>query len=112
MANLVYCVDNNLLKNNYYFALSTTPACNPTHLPTAYTGIADFGASGFYFAPDVPVANLNLNAPPVGVQVANDCPEQSVASVTLASASCENMCNKYLYVMTQHLLILEGIYGF
>jgi hypothetical protein len=32
MANLVYCDDNQLLKNNYYFALSTTPACNPTQL--------------------------------------------------------------------------------
>jgi hypothetical protein len=67
MANLVYCIDNNLLKNNYYFALSTTPACNPTHLPTSHTGIADSGTSGFYFAPDAPVANLNPNAPPVGV---------------------------------------------
>ncbi len=25
---------------------------------------------------------------------------------------CENICNGYLYVMTQHLLILKGIYGF
>jgi hypothetical protein len=87
MANLVYCVDNNLLKNNYYFALSTTPTCNPTHLPTSHTGIADSGASGFYFVPDVPVANLNPNAPPVGVRVVNGRPEQSVASATLASAS-------------------------
>ncbi len=75
MANLVYCVDNNLLKNNYYFALSTTPAYNPTHLPTSHTGIADSGASGFYFAPDKPIANLNPNAPPVGVRVANGHPE-------------------------------------
>jgi hypothetical protein len=25
---------------------------------------------------------------------------------------CENICNGYLYMMTQHLLILKGIYGF
>jgi hypothetical protein len=87
MVNLVYCVGDNLLKNNYYFALSTTPTCNPTHLPISHTGIADSGASGFYFAPDVPVANLNPNAPPVGVRVENSHPERSVASGTLASAS-------------------------
>jgi hypothetical protein len=75
MANLVYCIDNNLLKNNYYFALSTTPACNPTHLPISHTGIADSSTSGFYFAPDMPVANLNPNAPPVGVRVVNGRPE-------------------------------------
>ncbi len=25
---------------------------------------------------------------------------------------CENICNGYLYVVTQHLLILKGIYSF
>jgi hypothetical protein len=30
MANLVYCNDNLLLKNNYHFALSNTPTRNPT----------------------------------------------------------------------------------
>ena len=86
MANLVYCKENNCLKNNYYFALSTTPACNPTQLPPSHTGIADSGASGFYFAPGAPVANLDHKAPTVGVRVANGRPKRSVASATLASA--------------------------
>jgi hypothetical protein len=85
MVNLVYC-KNNCLKNSYYFALSTTPACNPTQLPPSHTGIADSGASGFYFAPGAPVANLNPRAPTIGVRVMNGCPERSVASATLASA--------------------------
>jgi hypothetical protein len=86
MANLVYCNDNQLLKNNYYFALSTTPTCNPTQLPSSHTGIANSDASGFYFAPGVPVSNLNLQGPAVGVRVANSLPEISGASTTLASA--------------------------
>jgi hypothetical protein len=86
MANLVYCNNNNLLKNNYYFALSTTPACNPTKLHSSHTGITDSGASGFYFAPGAPVSYFNLQASAVGVRVANNLPEQSVASATLASA--------------------------
>ena len=85
MANLVYC-ENNCLKNNYYFALSTTTACNPTQLPLSHTGITDSGASGFYFAPGAPVTDLNPKAPTVGVRVANGRPERSVASATLASA--------------------------
>ena len=84
MANLVYCDENNCLKNNYSFAQSTTPACNPTKLPPSHTGIANSGASGFYFAPGAPVANLNPKAPTVGVRVANGLPERSVASATLA----------------------------
>ena len=86
MAALVYCEDTNCLTNNYYFALSTTSASNPTQLLPSHTGIADSGASGFYFAPGAPVANLNHKAPTVGVRVANGLPERSVASATLASA--------------------------
>ena len=87
MANLVYCDDNDCLKNNYYFALSTSSACNATNLPPSRTGIADSGASGFFFTPDAPVANLDHQAPTIGVCVANGLPERSVASATLASAS-------------------------
>jgi hypothetical protein len=87
MASLVYCEDINSLKNNYYFALSTTFASNPTQLPPSHTGIADSGASGFYFVPGAPVTNLNHKAPTtVGVRVANGLPERSVASATLVSA--------------------------
>ena len=71
MANAVHCVTDNLLKHNYYYALSTASAGNPTHLPSSDTGIADSGASGFYFAPGAHVANLNSRAPPIGVEVAN-----------------------------------------
>jgi hypothetical protein len=86
MANIVYCNDKNCLKNNYYFALSTTPACNPTQLPPSHTGIADSGASGIYFVPGAPVSNLDHKAPTVGVHIANGLPERSIASATLASA--------------------------
>ena len=74
-----------LPKNNHYFALSTTPACNPTQLPPSHKGITNSGASGFYFAPRAPVANLNPRAPTVGVRLANGRPERSVASATLTS---------------------------
>ena len=83
MANLVYRDYDNLLKNNYYFALSSTAASNPTHLPPSHTGIADSGASGIYFASNAPVANLNYLAPAVGVPVANGLPVSAVASPSL-----------------------------
>jgi hypothetical protein len=83
---LVYCNDNKWLKNNFYLALSTTSASNPTQLPSSHTGIVNSDASGFYFAPGAPVANLDPNAPTVGVRVAIGLPEKSVASATLASA--------------------------
>jgi hypothetical protein len=85
MANLVYCDDNKLLKNNYYFALSTSNVSNPTKLPVNETGIADSGANSFYFAKDAKVDDYDPTAPTVGVKCANDHPEQSVARATLAS---------------------------
>ena len=60
------------------------PTPPPNILPS-HTGIADSGATDFYFAPDAPVTNYNPQAPPVGVRVANGRPERSVASATLAS---------------------------
>jgi hypothetical protein len=63
-----------LLKNNCFFALSSTGASNLTHLPPSHTGITNSGASGIYFASNAPVANLNLLAPAVGVLVANGLP--------------------------------------
>jgi hypothetical protein len=85
MANIVYCTSNDLCKNNYYYALSTPSSCNPNHLPSSNTGIANSSASGIYFLPAAPMANLNPKAPSVGVRVANGLPERSVASATLAS---------------------------
>ena len=84
MANLVYC-KNKLLKNNYYFDLSTANVLNPTKLPANLTGIAESGANGFYFAPDLPVDDFDPTAPTVRVSVANGHPERSVARTTLAS---------------------------
>ena len=81
--NVVHCSSNDLCKNNYYFSLSIPSSYNPTHVPSSHTGIADSGASGFYFAPSAPVANLNPKAPSVGVRMANGLPERSVASATL-----------------------------
>jgi hypothetical protein len=86
MANVVYCNNNNLLKSNYYYALSTPLTCNPTNLPSSHTGIADSGASGIYFVPNVPVTNLNPQAPAMVVQVANGLLVRLVASTTLVSA--------------------------
>jgi hypothetical protein len=85
MANLVYCNNDKLLKNNCYFALSTSNVLNPTQLPATHTGIANSGANGFYFAPGTSVANHNPTAPTVGVRVANGKPERSMARATLAS---------------------------
>ncbi len=83
MANAVYGSTNTLFNNNYYSVLAT-PSCNPTHLHSFETSIADSGATSFYFSSSAPVANLNPDAPTVCVRVANGQPEKSVASATLA----------------------------
>jgi hypothetical protein len=85
VANLVYCDDNKLIKNNYYFDLSTSNVSNPAKLPATHTGIADSGANGFYFAPDALVDKYDPTASTVRVRVANGHPERSVARATLAS---------------------------
>jgi hypothetical protein len=88
MANVVYCNNSNLCKNNYYYALATEFAPNPPpSLPAHQTGITNSGSNGNYFALDAPVANYNPQAPTVGVRVANGCLECLVASATLASAT-------------------------
>ena len=84
MTNVVYCRSNELYKNNYYSTLAPPSSCNPTHLPLSHTGIADSGASSFYFLSSALVANLNPEAPTVCVRVANGLPERLVASATLA----------------------------
>jgi hypothetical protein len=87
-ANLVYCDNFNLCENNYYFTLLTesTPTPPPI-LPDLHTGIANSGASGFYFAPGAPVSNNNSRAPTVSVRMANGSPECSVPNAALALAS-------------------------
>jgi hypothetical protein len=88
MANIVYCNNSNLCKNNYYYALATEFAPNsPPTLPAHHTGIADSSSNGHYFAPNAPVANYNPQAPTIGVRVVNRHPKCSVASATLASAT-------------------------
>jgi len=44
------------------------------------TGIADTGASGFYFRPDAPVENVNTKAPPIYVGTATGQPQRSAAT--------------------------------
>ena len=88
LANIV--ISNSIvLKNNYYYTLWTEFSSNPPtlleHTNITHTGIADSGASGIYFAPNVPVANLNPNVTMAGVHVANGLPVKSIASATLAS---------------------------
>jgi hypothetical protein len=84
MVNVVYCSSNDWFKNNYYSTLATPNSCNPTHFPSSHTGIADSGASSFYFLSSAPVANLNPDSPIVCVWVANGLLERLVASATLA----------------------------
>jgi hypothetical protein len=85
MAVAVYHDNNDLCKNNYYYALSSDCNQNPPTSTQLQTGIANSGASGFYFAPGAPVANYNPAAPKVGVRVANGCSKSLMASATLAS---------------------------
>ena len=88
MANLAVADNFNLCKNNYYYALASEYVPNPPlHIPPSHTGIADSGASSFYFAPNAPVAKYNSLAQTIGVRVANGLPKRLVASTTLASAS-------------------------
>jgi hypothetical protein len=88
MVNVVYCNDSNLCKNNYYYTLVAefVPTPPPT-LPAHHTGITYSGSNGYYFAPNALVANYNPQALTIGVHMANGCPERSVASATLASAT-------------------------
>lgn len=107
MANVVYENSNNLFSNNYYYALASS--CNPTLLSPSDTGIADSGASGIYFAPDAPVANLVRRAPTVGVQVANGFPKKSVASATLALAPTLPQASMLGHVMPSFPHTLIGL---
>ena len=109
MANLVYCEDNILLKNNYYFALSTSNVSNPTKIPTNHTGIADSGANGFYFTPDAPVDDYDPTAPTVGVRVANGNPARSVARATLASVPALPPASMQGHVMPSFTHTLIGL---
>ena len=87
MANEAIQDDFDSCKDNYYYALASEYVPDPSpKILSSHTGIADSGASSFYFAPDAPVTNYNPQAPTVGVCVANGHPECSVASTTLASA--------------------------
>jgi hypothetical protein len=88
MANLAVTDNFNLCKNNYYYALASENVLNPLpHIPLSHTGIANSGASSFYFAPNGPVPNYNSLAPTIGVRVANGLPKHLVASATLTLAS-------------------------
>jgi hypothetical protein len=81
MANLAVTDNSNLCKNNYYNALASEYVPNPPpHIPPSHTGIADSGASSFYFAPNAPVTNYSSLAPKIGVRVANGLPERWVAA--------------------------------
>jgi hypothetical protein len=110
MANLAYIDDSNLCKNNYYHALATEYVPNPPPTtPAHHTGIANSGASGFYFAPDTLVTNYNPKAPTVGVRVANGRPKRSVASATLALASSLPPAAMLGHVMPSFPHILIGL---
>jgi hypothetical protein len=85
----------------------------PPTLPTHHTGIVNSSSSGFYFAPDAPVANYNPQTPAVGVRVANGCPERLVAIVTLSSATSLPPAALLGHVMLNfpHTLIGLGLFA-
>jgi hypothetical protein len=110
MANLVYCDDSYLCKNNYYYALVTKFIPNPPPtLQAHHTGIADSGSNGHYFVPDAPVANYNPQALTIGVRMANGCPKRLVASATLASATALSSAALLGHVMPNFLHTLIGL---
>jgi hypothetical protein len=110
MANIVYCNNSNLWKNNYYYALVTEFVPNPPPmLPAHHTGITNCGSNGHYFASDAPVANYNPQAPIVGVHVANSCPKCLVASATLASATALPLAALLGHVMPNFPHTLIGL---
>jgi hypothetical protein len=114
MANVVYCNDSNLCKNNYYYTLATGFAPNPPPtLPAHHTGITDSCSNGHYFAPDAPVANYNPQAPTVGVHVANGRPKHLVVSATLASITALPPAALSGHVMPNfpHTLISLGLFA-
>jgi hypothetical protein len=82
----------------------------PPRLPAHHTGIANSSSNGHYFAPNAPVANYNPQAPTVEVRVSNGCPERSVASATLASATALPPAALSWHVMPNipHTLICLG----
>jgi hypothetical protein len=114
MVNVVYWDNSNLCKKNYYYALATEFVPNPPPtLPAHHTGIANSGSNGHYFAPNAPVANYNPQAPTVGVNMANSCPECLVASATLASATALPPATSLGHVMPNfpHTLICLGLFA-
>jgi hypothetical protein len=109
MANVVFCNNSNLCKNNYYYALATEFVTNPSRTLSAHhTGIANSGSNGHYFAPDAPVANYN----PVGVRVANGYLKCSVASATFASATLLPLVASSGHVMPNFPHTLIGLRPF
>jgi hypothetical protein len=86
MVNLAIIDNFSSCKNNYYYALTSESVPNPPpNIQPSHTGIADSGATDFYFVPDAPVINYNPQAPTVGICVANGRPKRLLASATLAS---------------------------
>jgi hypothetical protein len=82
MATLAITDNLNLCKNNYYYALTSESAQNPPpNILPSHTGIANSGATDFYFAPDAPGTNYNPQALTVGVCVANGRPERSARTL-------------------------------
>jgi hypothetical protein len=114
MANVIYCNDSNLCKNNYYYALVTEFVPNlPPMLPAHHTGIADSSSIGPYLVPNAPVANCNPQALAVVVCVANCLPKRLVASGILASATALPPAASLGHVMPNfpHTLIGLGLFA-
>jgi hypothetical protein len=101
----------NSCKNNYYYAVTSEPVPTPPpNILPSHIGIADSGATDFYFTPDAPVTNYIPQALTVGVCVANGRPKRLVASATLASVPSLPQASMTRHVMPvfPHTLIGLG----
>jgi hypothetical protein len=99
-----------LCRNNYYYAVLIESAPTPpSTFPHQHTGIADSGSSSFYFSCGALVANYNPRALTVSITVANQCPNHSVASATLASISALPPAIMSGYVMPSFSHTLIGL---
>jgi len=72
-----------LSTNTNDFALSALDACSPPPIPDKDTGIANTGASGFYFWPDAPIKNVDPAAPPIKVGTATGQPQRSMTTADI-----------------------------
>ena len=80
-------------------------SCSPPHhpsssLPKSHLGVADSGASGFYFSKNAPVTHLNTSAPRIQVKIAN--------SIKLTSSATAQINHKHFPPATRHGHVMDN----